>query len=166
MACLPSLGSTGQPPLPRAGRDRLLGRPGASPLGCSSSLFYLEAEMLGESKHRPREVGRKRGHPLGGCLQSRHCSPRPCSGGAPSLLPVSREAIRSYMKGGPQDISRYICSSHFSETQHRGSKVKPGGREEGLRRARVGPLQAGPRCWSGGSYLLLRSGWSRDLLPH
>lgn len=165
MACLPSLGSTGQPPLPGTGRDRLLGRPGASPLGCSSSMFYVEAEML-ESKHRPGEGGRKRGHPLGGCLQSRHCSPRPCSGAAPSLPPVSREAIRSYIKGGPQDISRYICSSHFSETQHRGSQGNAWGQGGGAEKGPSGATAGWAPCWSGGSYPLLRSGWSGDLLPH
>lgn len=146
----------GSCPLPGAGRDRLQGRrPGVSPLDCSSSLFCHEAEMPGESKSRPRERRRKRGHPRGGACRVGLASLVPCSGGASSPLPVSREAIRSYVKGGPQDISRYICSSYFSETQHRGSQGSLGAGKrgsEGPRGATAGCAQ----CWSGGSCLLLQ----------
>lgn len=59
-------------------------------------------------------------------------------GGASSPPPVSREAIRSYIKGGPQDISGYICSSHFSETQHRGSQGKAWGQGGGAQNGQWG----------------------------
>lgn len=156
----------GSCPLPGAGRDRLQGRrPGVSPLDCSSSLFCHEAEMPGESKSRPRERRRKRGHPRGGACRVGLASPVPCSGGASSPLPVSREAIRSYVKGGPQDISRYICSSYFSETQHRGSQGKAWGQGRGAQKGHVGPLQAVPSAGLEAAACCCRSSWSGDLLP-
>jgi len=121
-----------------AGTDFRGRRPGASPLGCSSSLFCLQAEILAESTHGPREGGRKKGHPLGDACRVGPAPPALYSGGVSSPPPVSREAIRSYTKGGPQDISGYICSSHFSETQHRGSQGKAWGQGGGAQNGQWG----------------------------
>lgn len=78
----------GSCPCPGLGeKDSRRKRPGASPLGCSSSLFHLEAEVLGEPQNRPREGGGKKSMPQGLPAES----PRalaPSSGGASSLLSV------------------------------------------------------------------------------
>lgn len=125
--------------------------------------------MLGESKNRPAKTqGRRkeeRSSPQG-CLRSRPYSPEPCSGRASSPPPVSREAIQSYSKGGPQDISRYICSSHFSETQHRGSQGKAWRQGGGAQKGQVGPLQAVPSAGLEQLPVGCGAGWSGDLLSH
>lgn len=166
VACLPSWGSAGQPAPSRGWQGQTSGEAGASPGGCSSSLSCLEAEMLEESKNRPREGGRKKGHPQREACRVGPAPPAPCSGRASLPLPVSREAIRSYIKGGPQDISRYICGSHFSETRHRGSRGKAWGQGGEARKGHVGPLQAVPGAGLEAVSCCCGSGWSGDLLPH
>lgn len=168
MACPPRSGSAGQLPLPGAGRDRLLGGEGLVPFppGCSSSLFCLEAEMLGESKNRPREGGRKKGHPLEDACRVGPAPPEPCSGKAASLPPVSREQCRVTSREDHkifQDtFAAHTSLKHSTEVP----KVKPGGREEGLRRATWGHCRLCPVLVWKQLPVGCGSGCSGELLPH
>lgn len=158
-------GARGSRPRPRAGGDRLRGRrPAASPGGCSSSLSCPEAEMPEESKTRPREGGRKKGHLRRDACRVGPASPAPCSGRVSLPPPVSLEAIRS--KGGPEGISRYTCGSHFSETQHGGSRSEAWGQGGEARKGQAGPLQAGPGAGLEAVSCCCGSGRGGHLLPH
>lgn len=141
-----------------AGTDFRGRRPGASPLGCSSSLFYLQAETLAESTHGPREGGRKKGHPLGDACRVGPAPPALYSGGwgGPPRRRLSPEKQFGVTSREDHKIFQDTFAAHTSlKHSTEVPKVKPGGREEGLRMAN-GATVGCAQCWSGGSYLLLR----------
>lgn len=120
------------------GEDPRGRRPGASPLGCSSCLFCLEAGTPGESEAQAQRR-RDEKPPSKGRLQSAllpsplfQTGPPPCCLCREKQLGVtSREDHKVFL--------RYICVSHTSlKPSEEVSKGKPGGKA------------GGGGCWSEG----------------
>jgi len=147
----------GSRPLPRAGRDRLQ----REKAWCLSPGLLIQPILppgRNTSRIHTRAQGRRkeeRSSPWG-CLQSRPCSPSALFwGGSPRhrLSPEKQFGVtpREDHKIFQDTFAAHTSLKHSTEVP----KVKPGGREEGLRTAN-GATVGCAQCWSGGSYLLLR----------
>lgn len=161
-------GTQGSCPLPRAGRERLQEKKARclSP-GCSSSLFCLEAEMLGEPRTGPgKEEGRKA--IPSGCLQSQLCSPGPLFQ-RDLLATACSMRSNSELPRGPQIFQdTFAAHTSLNTAQRFPNKAWEWG--GGLRRAKWGhcrlcqvlvwrhlPVAAG-KGWSGGLWVAGQAG--------